>query len=263
MISRSLLTIEELSFAYEDAPVSALNQVSFEINAGTITTILGPNGAGKTTLLHLLLGLRKPTHGSILLEDLPLGQYSRRSLSQWMGLVPQSEHVPFEYTVLEYVLLGRAPYLNPLDLPGPEDIDIAHAALVKTGIQSLEHRIMPALSGGEQQLVLLARALAQQPRILLLDEPTSHLDLANRNVTLRILDQLRREGTTILFTTHDPEAALIAADNIVLMKSGQVLSAGSFEETFNSEKLTLAYGVPVEVIRVNGIQVVKSMGRLP
>jgi iron complex transport system ATP-binding protein len=121
---------------------------------------------------------------------------------------------------------------------------------------------MPALSGGEHQLVLLARALAQQPRILLLDEPTSHLDLANRNVTLRILDQLRKDGTTILFTTHDPEAALVVADNIVLMNSGRVLAAGSFSETFTSEKLTQTCGVPVEVVKLDGIQVVRSIGRL-
>jgi len=262
MSERSLLTINELTFAYDSTRASALNKVSFEIDAGTITTILGPNGAGKTTLLHLLLGLRKPSGGSILLEDLPLNQYSRRDLSQWMGLVPQSEHVSFEYTVLEYVLLGRAPYLSPLELPGEADVEIARDAMRKVGIASLEHRPIPELSGGELQLVLLARALAQQPRILLLDEPTSHLDLANRNVTLRILDALRKEGTTILFTTHDPEAALIVADNIVLMNAGKVLAAGSFSETFTSEKLTETYGVPVEVVRTDGIQVVKSSGRL-
>jgi iron complex transport system ATP-binding protein len=262
MSNNSLLTINDLTFSYDSTRASALTQVTFEIDAGTITSILGPNGAGKTTLLHLLLGLRKPASGSILLEDVPLDQYSRRSLSQWMGLVPQSEHVSFEYTVLEYVLLGRAPYLSPLELPGGKDIEIAREAMQKTGIGALERRPIPELSGGELQLVLLARALAQQPHILLLDEPTSHLDLANRNITLRILDQLRKEGTTILFTTHDPEAALIVADNIVLMNAGRVLAAGPFSETFTSEKLSLTYGVPVEVVKTDGIQVVKSIGRL-
>jgi len=262
MSRNSLLTIDDLTFTYDPTRGSALTQVTFEIDAGTITTILGPNGAGKTTLLHLLLGLRKPASGSILLEDLPLDQYSRRSLSQWMGLVPQSEHVSFEYTVLEYVLLGRAPYLSPLELPGESDVAIARDAMQKAGIGYLEHRPIPELSGGELQLVLLARALAQQPRILLLDEPTSHLDLANRNITLRILDQLRKEGTTILFTTHDPEAALVVADSIVLMNGGKVLAAGSFDETFTSAMLTQTYGVPVEVVRTDGIQVVRSIGRL-
>lgn len=262
MNTESLISINELTFRYDPAMPSAVTQVSFDIHAGTVTTILGPNGAGKTTLLRLLLGLRKPTSGRILLEDVPLNDYSRRSLSQWLGLVPQTEHVPFEYTVLEYVLLGRAPYLGPLDLPGEEDIRAAREALSKSGISHLEQRSIPALSGGELQLVLLARALAQQPRILLLDEPTSHLDLANRNKTLEILDQLRRGGTTILFTTHDPEAAAILADNIVLMRGGKVLAAGSFEETFTSEMLSQTYGVPVEVVKTNGAHVIKSISRL-
>lgn len=262
MSTSTLLSINELTFRYDPEMPTAVTQVSFDINAGTITTILGPNGAGKTTLMRLLLGLRKPTSGMILLEDVPLQEYSRRSLSQWMGLVAQTEHIPFEYTVLEYVLLGRAPYLGPLDLPGEKDVVIARDALASSGVSHLEHRPIPALSGGELQLVLLARALAQQPRILLLDEPTSHLDLANRNKTLEILDQLRRNGTTILFTTHDPEAAAILADNIVLMRGGRVLAAGSFEETFTSEMLSKTYGIPVEVVRTNGAHIIKSISRL-
>lgn len=262
MNQSTLLNINDLTFRYDPQMPTAVTQVTFEIKTETVTTILGPNGAGKTTLLRLLLGLRKPASGMILLDDIPLHEYSRRSLSQWMGLVPQTEHVSFEYTVLEYVLLGRAPYLGPLDLPGKEDIAIAREAMAKAGISRLENRSIPALSGGELQLVLLARALAQQPKLLLLDEPTSHLDLANRNKTLQILDQLRRGGSTILFTTHDPEAAAILADNVVLMREGRVLAAGTFEETFTSERLSQTYGVPVEVLRTNGAHVVKSIGRL-
>ncbi|MDO9121829.1 MAG: ABC transporter ATP-binding protein, partial [Anaerolineaceae bacterium] len=155
-----ILTITDLEFSYEANQKNVLNAVSFEIQPGTITAILGPNGAGKTTLIHLLLGLRKPLSGSILLKNKPIGQYSRKELSQWIGLVPQSEYVPFEYSVLEYVLLGRAPYLNPLDLPGPFDVQIAREALIQVGIEHLEKRPIPELSGGELQLVLIARALA-------------------------------------------------------------------------------------------------------
>jgi iron complex transport system ATP-binding protein len=190
-MSNAILTINSLEFSYAPESKNVLNAISFEIHPGTITSILGPNGAGKTTLIHLLLGLQKPAKGTINLEDMPLSHYSRRELSQWMGLVPQSEYIPFEYSVLEYVLLGRAPYLGPLDLPAPADIQIARKALDQIGIPDLEQRPIPALSGGELQLVLIARALTQQPKILLLDEPTSHLDLSNRNATLRILNQLR------------------------------------------------------------------------
>lgn len=257
-----ILSIDALQFSYEPGQKQVLDAVSFEIQPGTITAILGPNGAGKTTLIHLILGLRKPNQGTINLDGISINRYSRRELSQWMGLVPQSEYVPFEYSVLEYVLLGRAPYLGPLELPSEADVKIAQESLSQVGISELEHRPIPALSGGELQLVLIARALAQQPRILLLDEPTSHLDLSNRNVTLRILNKLRRAGSTILFTTHDPEAASLAADNLVLMRKGSVLHTGTIEDTFTSEKLSETYGTKIEVLKLDGLRVVHSLEKL-
>jgi len=261
-MSSSILTIDSLSYRYDPAQPIVVKEVSFTITSGTVTAILGPNGAGKSTLMNLLLGLQKPESGNIHLEDLPLNKYSRRELSQWMGLVPQSEYIPFEYSVLEFVLLGRAPYLGPLDLPGEKDVEIARSALEQVGITHLKNRPIPALSGGELQLVLIARALAQQPRILLLDEPTSHLDLANRNTILRILGQLRASGVTVIFTTHDPEAASLIADHLVLMRSSQVVFTGDMESTFTTEKLTHTYGIPVEVIEIEGVRLVKSLERL-
>lgn len=261
-MTSSILAIHSISFKYDPGRPAAINSVSFEILPGTVTAILGPNGAGKTTLLHLLLGLKNPVSGKILLEGKELGLFSRRELSQWIGLVPQSEYMPFEYTVLDYVLLGRAPYLGPLELPQAGDTEIARKALVEIGIEHLKDRPVPALSGGEMQLVTLARALCQQPRILLLDEPTSHLDLSNRNATLRILNNLRRNGTTIIFTTHDPESAVLIADHVVLMRNGQVLDTGDMDTIFTGEKLSRAYGTRVQVLQVDGLMVVKSMERL-
>ena len=257
-----ILTITDLEFSYEPDQKSVLNAVSFEIQPGSITAILGPNGAGKTTLIHLLLGLRKPVSGNIMLKDKSVGHYSRKELSQWIGLVPQSEYVPFEYSVLEYVLLGRAPYLGPLDLPAQSDVEIARQSLVQVGIEHLEMRPIPELSGGELQLVLIARALAQQPKVLLLDEPTSHLDLSNRNITLQILNQLRSNGVTVLFTTHDPEAASLVANNLVLMRHGRVLHSGPLESTFTSQKLSETYGTHIDVIQVEGLPVVRSLEKL-
>ncbi len=257
-----ILTITDLEFSYEPDQKSVLNSVSFEIQPGSITAILGPNGAGKTTLIHLLLGLRKPVSGNIMLKDKSVGHYSRKELSQWIGLVPQSEYVPFEYSVLEYVLLGRAPYLGPLDLPAQSDVEIARQSLIQVGIEHLEMRPIPELSGGELQLVLIARALAQQPKVLLLDEPTSHLDLSNRNITLQILNQLRSNGVTILFTTHDPEAASLVANNLVLMRHGRVLHSGPLESTFTSQKLSETYGTHIDVIQVEGLPVVRSLEKL-
>lgn len=255
MTSQTLLSLKNLQFAYQpDFPV--LRQVSFEATAGSITAVLGPNGAGKTTLLKLILGLLRPHSGEIILAGRNLRHYSRRELSRWIGLVPQRESVPFEYTVLEYVLLGRAPYLGPLDQPSADDIAVARQALARLEIEGLERRAIPELSGGELQLVMVARALAQQTRILLLDEPTSHLDLSNKFRVLDILRGLAKEGATILFTTHDPEAASLVADGLVLVAKGQVLAAGSVDETFTAEKLSATYGVEVEVLRVDGRKVV-------
>ncbi|MEL7591615.1 MAG: ABC transporter ATP-binding protein [Anaerolineaceae bacterium] len=257
-----ILQAKAINFTYASATQAALKEISFDIYPSSVTAILGPNGAGKTTLLHLLLGLNRPATGTILLNDISIDQYSRHELSQQIGLVPQSEYVPFAYSVMEFVVLGRAPYLGPLELPGEADIDIARGAMQEVGISHLEERAIPELSGGELQLVLLARALCQQPRILLLDEPTSHLDLANRNITLKILDRLRTNGTTIIFSTHDPEAAALIADHLVLMRAGEVLNSGSLEQVFTSEMLSRVYGTPVEVVSVNGMRVVKSMERL-
>lgn len=257
-----ILQANAITFKYDSADHDALKEISFDIYPGSVTAILGPNGAGKTTLLHLLLGLNRPASGTILLYDKPVNQYSRHELSQQIGLVPQTEYVPFAYSVLEFVTLGRAPYLGPLELPGEKDMQIALAALKEVGISHLENRAIPELSGGELQLVLLARALCQQPRILLLDEPTSHLDLSNRNITLRILNQLRATGTTIIFSTHDPEAAALIADHLVLMRAGQVLDSGGLDKVFTSDMLSKVYGTPVEVVQFDGMRVVKSMERL-
>lgn len=261
-MSQAILSITDLEFSYEPDQQNVLNAITFEIQPGTITAILGPNGAGKTTLIHLLLGLRKPLSGSIQLNNKSISHYSRKELSQWIGLVPQSEYVPFEYSVLEYVLLGRAPYLGPLDLPAQADVEIARQALLQVGIEHLEARPIPELSGGELQLVLIARALAQQPKVLLLDEPTSHLDLSNRNITLQILNQLRSTGVTVLFTTHDPEAASLVANNLVLMRQGRVMHTGSLDATFTSQKLSETYGTHIDVIQVDGLPVVRSLEKL-
>jgi iron complex transport system ATP-binding protein len=203
-------------------------------------------------LLRLLLGVLQPRQGTILLDGQPLGSYTRRDRSQLIGLVPQSDHIPFDFSVLEYVLLGRAPHLGPLQMPGQADHQVALAALRTTDIEHLKARPVPELSGGEQQLVKVARALAQTPRILLLDEPTAHLDLANQAMILRILRRLALAGTTLVLTTHDPNAAAAIAGFVVLMRQGRILSAGPVDEMLSSEHLSATYGLPVQVATIGG-----------
>jgi iron complex transport system ATP-binding protein len=254
-MTTSLLKFDQLTFAYPSAAQPVMEQFSLEIAAGGVTAILGPNGAGKTTLLHLALGWLRPQRGQVWLENRPLGSHSRREMGQRMGLVPQSEHIAFEYSLLEYVLLGRAPYLPPLAMPGECDCEIAAEALKRVGLSAMENRSVLSLSGGERQLVLVARALAQQPR-LLLDEPTSHLDLSNKRRLVQLLRELSAQGVTLVFTTHEPEVASALATHLVFMQKGRVLQSDSLEQAFTSEGLTRLYQQPVEVVNLAGRRMV-------
>ena len=251
-----LLAFHDIAFRYQPHNGPVLRQLALEIQPGTVTAILGPNGVGKTTLLHLALGWLRPESGKVFLQGRPLGSYSRHELGQWMGLVPQSEHMPFDYSVLEYVLLGRAPYLKPLEMPGEQNCFVAKQALDQVGLSGLERRAITRLSGGERQLVLLARALAQQPKLLLLDEPTAHLDLGNKSRLLGLVQRLVVQGVTILLTTHEPEVAAAIATHIVLMERGHVYHAGTLDHVLTTERLTATYGVPVQVVNVAGRRVV-------
>lgn len=251
MTTAPILSLHNIVFGYEKDR-TVLHGLSFDVQPGTITAILGPNGAGKTTLLHLILGLMQPAGGSIVLGGRSLSDYSRRELSRWVGLVPQREHAAFDYSVLEYILMGRAPYLGILEQPSEADYQAAIEALRTLDLLALQERPVTALSGGELQLVLVARALAQQPKVLLLDEPTSHLDLGNKYRILNIIRDLARSGVTVLFTTHDPEAASAVAGWVALMRDGQVLDFGELDEIFTAEKLSRAYNLPLQVMRVNG-----------
>ena len=255
MSATPLLQFEQLRFGYPQTARPVLQDFHLEIAPGTVTAILGPNGAGKTTLLHLALGWLQPQAGLIRLERQPLASYSRRALGQWLGLVPQSEHIAFEYSLLEFVLLGRAPYLPSLAMPEKADYEIAQSALEQVGLGELQHRSILSLSGGERQLVLIARALAQQPRLLLLDEPTSHLDLGNKGRLVHLLRELQGRGVTILFTTHEPEVAAALATHLVLMQKGQVLKTGLLAEVFTAHDLTRLYQLPVSVVDLDGRKV--------
>jgi len=251
-MSVSLLAFDQISFGYPPNGKTVLRALSLEIEPGTVTAILGPNGAGKTTLLHLALGWLAPQSGQVRLNGRPLSHYSRRELGHWIALVPQSERIPFEYSIMEYVLLGRAPYLAPLDMPGAEDCRIGAQVIEQVGLSHLNGRAITTLSGGERQLALIARALAQQPRLLLLDEPTSHLDLANKVRLLKLMQELAARGVTLLLTTHEPDVAAAIATHLVLMRDGQVYQTGPLPQVFTAEHLSATYNVTVKVTQVDG-----------
>jgi iron complex transport system ATP-binding protein len=256
MNGRPIVSVSGLSFSYNGEKRSVLHNISLEIPAGAVTAVLGPNGSGKTTLLRLLLGVLRPRAGEILLAGKPQGSYPRRERSRMIGLVPQDEHIPFDFSVLEYVLLGRAPYMSPLSMPGEADYQIAVEALHTAGLAHLQNRPLPNLSGGERQLATVARALAQEPRILLLDEPTAHLDLSNQGRLLDIMHALCAQGITLVLTTHDPNLASSLASFAVLMHQGRILDSGPSVATLTAEKLSATYSVPVQVFQVDGRRII-------
>ncbi len=258
-MTAGLLEFSQVSFGYPGKGSLAIRDFHYSLQEGRNATILGPNGAGKTTLLFLALGWLRPQRGEILLCGRPIEQISRRAMGRHVALIPQSEHIPFEYSVLEYVLLGRAPYLPPLGAPTVLDEEIAMQALEMAGIANLYDQSILALSGGERQLVLAARALAQEPRLLLMDEPTAHLDLSNKHRLLGILLALKKRGVTILMTTHEPELAFAASDEIILMEKGRVVTSGPAEAVATGANLSRIYQVPVKVVPVEGKNMVLWM----
>ena len=248
----SLLSFHQVEFGYEIKMEPLFKDLQLSLEEGSVTTILGPNGAGKSTVLLLAMGWLKCRQGEVRLSGKPIQQFSRQALGREMAFIPQAEHIPFEYTALEYVLLGRTPFLPPLGVPGKEDLDKAYSALEQVGAAHLYNHPILAISGGERQLVVLARALAQQPRLLLMDEPSAHLDLANKFRLAQVIRSLQQKGCTILLTTHEPDFALAASDNAILMKKGRVLYSGPMAGAATDQHFSSLYDLQVKVREVEG-----------
>jgi cobalamin transport system ATP-binding protein len=225
-----------------------LDHVSAVVPRGGIVGILGPNGSGKTTLLRLLSGTRVPSHGQVLLDDVPLTRMSRRSVAQRIAVVPQETHPAFEYTVMEMVLMGRHPHLGLFQMEGPDDLAVARDALRATGTAELESRRFSTLSGGEKQRVVIAAALAQASEILLLDEPTASLDLKYQLEVASLLIRLNAErGLTLVISTHDLNLAASLCRTMVMLRGGKVLAAGSTSDVLTAAHVRALYDVDADV----------------
>lgn len=232
--------IDNLSFSYRDTPV--LNNLSFSISQGSFFIIIGPNGSGKTTLLKLVSGIEKYNHGTVDVLKKPVLSYSRRSLARKIAYVQQNQPVDFSFTIFELVLMGRSPHLGILGVEQEKDIEIAKQAIEFTGVDHLADRKLDQLSGGERQRVFLARAICQEPEIILLDEPTASLDLAHQ---IRIMDLMRElmedKGITIVMVSHDVNLAAMYADELLLLSNGCIVSKGLPENVLSFETLEKAY----------------------
>lgn len=240
-----VLETKSVCFGYGARTIG--RDVSFALGGGDVLAVLGPNGGGKTTLFRTLLGLLPVHAGSILLEGRPLGAYERGALARVAGYVPQGHAPQFAYTVREIVLMGRTAHLGPYAMPGSRDRETADRAIAALGLIALADRPYTELSGGERQLVLIARALAQGPRLLVLDEPTAGLDFGNQ---LRVLDEistLARQGIAVVFSTHDPDQAFLCAQRVLLLSQGRKPMVGTPNDTITTDNLRELYAVEVEV----------------
>ncbi len=237
-----------LAFRYPDAPERAVDGVDLAVAWGELFGLIGPNGSGKSTLLRLLLGSLEPESGTLAFDGRPPGDWSPREMARRVGVVPQSEEVAFPLTVREFVAMGRYPHLGAWRSERDEDRRAIADALRRCDLEGLTGRPFSTLSGGERQLARIARALAQEPRALVLDEPTVSLDLRHE---MEILGLLRRlvdeEGVTVLLVTHHLDAAARTADRLLLLCEGAGLAEGEPDEVLTRESVERAYGWPVRI----------------
>ena len=245
-----MLKVENAEFYYNATHESGFKQVSFSLKPGQVLCILGPNGCGKTTLLKCLTGIFKLNKGSVWLDGIDIARLGA-AIARKTGYVPQMHQPAFPFSVLDAVLVGRAPHLGFLESPGKKDYDIAETAIEALGISHLKNRVYTDLSGGERQLVVFARVMAQQPSLLLLDEPTSHLDFGNQIRVLRLVEELASSGLPIIMTSHFPDHAFLISSKVAVMKKGEFLAFGPPEEVITEANLESIYGVKVKVVDID------------
>jgi iron complex transport system ATP-binding protein len=241
-----MIEAEHLSFAYGRRPVLA--DVSLAVAAGELVGVIGPNGGGKTTLVRLLSGVLAPGAGIVRLGGRPLATYRRRDLARRLAVVPQDPTLELPFTALEVVLMGRAPHLAALGFPRAGDVEIARAAMARLGVAELEDRPLDRLSGGERQRILLARALAQEPAVLLLDEPTTHLDLRHQVGIYDVVHELARaRGVAVVSVLHDLNLAALYCDRLALLAGGRLVRQGPPAEVLDAGTLRAAYATDVQI----------------
>jgi iron complex transport system ATP-binding protein len=241
-----MLSIQYLSVSY--GPRQVLHDISLQVQAGEIVALIGPNGAGKTTLIRAVSGVVRPRSGQIHARGEDLAGMTSSQRARKLSVVPQARNLPDPYTVWQTVLLGRTPYLGWLGQPSEGDRARVRWALERTETLELAERRIGELSGGEQQRVLLARALAQETPILLLDEPTAHLDMHHQTTLLDLVYALTRENhLTVLMALHDLNLAALYADRVALLVIGRLQAVGTPAEVLTAERLSEAYRLPLHV----------------
>lgn len=243
------LTINKLSGGYIGHEV--LKNINFTISTGEVVCLLGPNGSGKTTLFKMILGLLSPSDGDVFIDDKPLHSLRRLEKARTLAYIPQIHIPPFPFTALDVVMTGRTPFINMLSTPSIKDRQFALHSLSRLNVEHLANRDYAQLSGGERQLILIARALAQSPRFLIMDEPTSYLDYGNQLRTLKTIRKLASENIGIILTTHVPDHAFLCANRLIALCNGEKIADGVPGEVLTPSILYQMYKVEVDIVSLS------------
>lgn len=250
-MEKSDLILKNIDFSYDG--LSVIQDVSFMVRPGEILGIIGPNGSGKTTLLNIICGVLKPNSGDIFIQDKNVKEIPRKELYQILAIVPQDSITSFNYTVLDIVLMGRTPYLKGSFWEREIDYEVAINSIKDIGIYNLKDKYVSQLSGGERQKVTIAQALSQQPKILLLDEPTTHLDINSKLEIMNLITRLNKEQKiTVITIFHDINLAASFCPRILILSKGRISAMGNAEDVLTSQNLEGAYDIPV-VVKKNPI----------
>ena len=242
---------ENIRFSYDGMEV--LKGLSISLRKERMVGLLGANGAGKSTLLRILTGILNPKSGRLLYGGKELTRLDKREIAKRIAYIPQDSTFGFPFSVQEVVLMGRAPYVGRFEFERERDLQIAISAMETVGISHLKDRPITEISGGEKQLASLARALAQEPEVMVLDEPATFLDVKHKTRIMKLLRSLKSErGISVIAATHDVFSALFYFDEIIMLKDGRIFAEGSVEEVLKQEVLTAVYGIEVTVRRENG-----------
>lgn len=246
-----MLEVADLTFAYKQQNI--LQNISFKLGYGQSVCVLGKNGVGKSTLFKCLLRMLKPRTGSIKINDQSIQMCSRNELSQLISYIPQNQRGTFHFTVFEMVLMGTTARLKNYQQPGKIENELAESALNALNISHLKNRSYSEISGGEQQLVIIARSVAQQSKIIIMDEPCANLDYGNQIMVLEMIQKLAEEGYLIIQATHDPNHALQYADYVLILQEGCLLQ-GEPKKILTSQQLEAIYHVPITVHQLNSAE---------
>lgn len=250
----NIIQVQDLCFSYEKREKRVLNNINLSLSEGEVMTILGPNGAGKSTLLNCIAVLLTPEQGSIALCGKNAADMKPKDVAKILSYVPQN-HVPaFSYTVRDFVLMGRAPNVGMFERPGAEDLARVDEVLHEIGIWDLRDKPYTEISGGERQQATIARAVVAEPRVILFDEPTAHLDYGNQLKTLRLIKSLQEKGYAVIITTHTPDHAIMLGGTTAILDRDGALTSGKTSEIVTEERLRQLYGTDLTLARVDAVE---------